>query len=170
MNAAIKQGMTKHARRWDRIISSPLQRCANFAQTLGQQHSLPVQLDARFKEMHFGRWEGRTASELMATDENALTQFWNDPVKNTPPDAEPLLVFQQRVLSAWADLLRDWQGEHILLITHGGVIRILLCHVQQHPIKQLMDIEVKHAALKQLRIEHSDTAANTQHTSTGLDD
>ncbi len=152
MNAAITREMTNHTQIWDRIISSPLQRCADFAHKLGQQQSLPVSLDTRFQEMHFGDWEGRTASELIATDENALTQFWNDPVQNTPPGAEPLLVFQQRILSAWADLLRDHRNECILLVTHGGVMRVLLCHVQQRPIKQLLEIEVKHAALKQLRI------------------
>jgi len=152
MNAATAQEMKNHSQRWHRIISSPLQRCADFAHKLGQKHSLPVSLDSRFKEMHFGRWEGYTAAELMSTDEDALTQFWNDPVQNTPPEAEPLLKFEQRVLSAWVDLLRDYQGERILLVTHGGVMRVLLCHVQQRPIKQLLEIEVKHAALKQLRI------------------
>ncbi len=160
MNAAITRETTNHTQIWDRIISSPLQRCADFAHKLGQQQSLPVSLDTRFQEMHFGDWEGRTASELMATDENALTQFWNDPVQNTPPGAEPLLTFNQRVLSAWADLLRNYRNERILLVTHGGVMRVLLCHVQQRPIKQLLDIEVKHAALKQLCIDHLDTTAN----------
>ncbi|VAX03287.1 Alpha-ribazole-5'-phosphate phosphatase [hydrothermal vent metagenome] len=160
MNTAIAQETTNHTQIWDRIISSPLQRCADFAHKLGQQQTLPVSLDTRFQEMHFGDWEGRTATELMATDEDALTQFWNDPVQNTPPGAEPLLVFQQRVLSAWADLLRNYRNERILLVTHGGVMRVLLCHAQQRPIKQLLDIEVKHAALKQLRIAPPDTAAN----------
>ncbi|NOX91727.1 MAG: alpha-ribazole phosphatase family protein [Gammaproteobacteria bacterium] len=152
MDAAIAQAMKNHSQTWNRIISSPLQRCADFAHKLGQQHSLPVNLDTRFKEIHFGCWEGRTAAELMSTDEDALTQFWNDPVQNTPPEAEPLLEFEQRVLLAWTDLLRDYRGERILLVTHGGVMRVLLCHVQQRPIKQLLEIEVKHAALKQLRI------------------
>lgn len=152
MDAVIEQKMLNNTRIWDCIISSPLQRCSAFAYKLGQQYSLPVNLDPRFKEMHFGCWEGRTAAELMNTDEDALTQFWNDPVQNTPPEAEPLLEFNQRVLSAWADLLRDYPSERILLVTHGGVIRLLLCHAQQRPIKQLLEIEVKHAALKQLRI------------------
>jgi len=152
MDAVIGKEMINGTRIWDRIISSPLQRCSAFAHKFGQQYSLPVHLDTRFKEMHFGCWEGRTAAELMSTDEDALTQFWNDPIQNTPPEAEPLLEFNQRVLSAWADLLRDYQGERILLVTHGGVIRVLLCHAQQRPIKQLLDIDVKHAALKQLRV------------------
>jgi len=161
MDAAIKQRMANHSQTWQRIVSSPLQRCANFAHKLGQQYSLPVSLDTRFKEMHFGLWEGRTAIELMNADENALTQFWNDPLQNTPPEAEPLLVFQQRVLAAWTDLLRDYPGERILLVTHGGVIRVVLCHVRQRPIKQLLNIEVKHAALKQLCINDRGVTENT---------
>jgi len=148
--------VSQQPQQWERIISSPLRRCADFAHKLGQQHTLPVSLEPRFKEMHFGDWEGRSAAELMTTDEEALTRFWNDPVQCTPPAAELLLDFERRVLSAWADLLRDYLGEKILLVTHGGVIRVLLCHLQQRPIKQLLEIEVKHAALKQLRIDHTE--------------
>ncbi len=37
--------------------------------------------------------------------------------------------------------------QHILLVTHGGVIRLLLCHLQQRPLSTLLDAEVKHGAL-----------------------
>lgn len=156
MSASVSQALEEGQIKWDRIISSPLQRCADFAHKLGEQHALPVSLEPRFKEMHFGDWEGRSAVELMATDEQALTQFWNDPLQFTPPAAEPLRDFERRVLSAWDELLRNYQSEKILLVTHGGVIRVLLCHVQQRPIQQLLSIEVKHAAFIPLRIAHTE--------------
>lgn len=140
---------------WDRIISSPLKRCADFACELGQQHSMPVSLDERFQEMHFGAWEGRSAAELMATDADALTHFWNDPLRYTPPQAEPLADFEARILSAWRDVVSRYVGEKILLVTHGGVIRILLCHVRQRPIECLLEFEVGHASIQRIHIEHT---------------
>lgn len=138
---------------WDHIISSPLQRCADFAQALGQRHAIPLTFDERLKEMHFGAWEGRSTDELMATDADALQQFWTDPVKYTPPDAESLTHFSTRVLLSWRDIVNRYSNQKVLLVTHGGVIRVLLCHIQQSPIKNLLEFEVKHAALQRIHVE-----------------
>ena len=43
---------------WDRLVSSPLKRCARFAEELGAQLGVPVQLDKDLQELHFGAWEG----------------------------------------------------------------------------------------------------------------
>jgi alpha-ribazole phosphatase len=148
----MREATVAHGSCWDHIITSPLKRCADFAHMLGQQHSLPLTLDERFKEMHFGTWEGRSASELMTTDADALTQFWNNPLRHTPPQAESLADFEARVLSAWRDIVTRCIGEKTLLITHGGVIRVLLCHIRQHPIERLLEFEVGHAAMQHIHI------------------
>lgn len=141
------------ARRWDHIISSPLIRCADFAYSLAAKHSIFIENDERIKEMHFGTWEGRTAVQLMDTEPDALSAFWNNPLQNTPPQAERLLDFQARVLSAWHDVIAQHRGQHTLLVTHGGVIRVILCHLQKHPVQRLLELEVKHASLKQINTE-----------------
>lgn len=64
---------------WDRLVSSPLQRCARFAEELGVRLALPVSLDPDLQELHFGAWEGQSAAALMATDAEALGRFWADP-------------------------------------------------------------------------------------------
>ncbi len=138
---------------WDHIISSPLIRCADFACSLATKHSILVEHDERIKEMHFGAWEGRTAVQIMDADPDALSDFWNDPLQNTPPQAERLLDFQARVLSAWHDIMVQHRGQHILLVTHGGVIRVILCHLQQRPLQRLLELEVGHASLKKINTE-----------------
>lgn len=137
---------------WDRVITSPLKRCADFANEFALQHSLPLTFDERIKEMHFGAWEGRTATELMAEDPTALALFWADADGHPPPAGEPLSRFQARVLAAWDSIVRSYTRQKILLVTHGGVIRILLCHVQQRPVGELLEIEIKHGALYTLRV------------------
>ncbi|HEY9145889.1 MAG TPA: alpha-ribazole phosphatase family protein [Thiobacillus sp.] len=138
--------------RWSRIVASPLRRCAEFAAALGQRRGLPCGFDARFQEMHFGDWEGRSAAELMTTDAAALTRFWNDPLGSGPPGAEPLPRFAARVLCAWHDLQACHPGEDILLVTHGGVMRVLLSHVLQRPIEGLLDFELAHGALRRVLV------------------
>jgi len=136
------------------VLSSPLARCAAFAQDYAQRHGLPLHFDARFQEMDFGAWDGCSAAEIAAADPGALENFWRDPVAFTPPQAEPLLSFQARVLAAWQELPARYPDQRVLLVTHGGVMRIILCHLQQRPLTELLSLSVPHAALHQAIVAH----------------
>lgn len=138
---------------WDRLISSPLQRCARFAAELGEQLNLPVQLETDLQELHFGVWEGQSAAALMETDAEALGLFWADPYSFTPPQGEPVSDFADRVLGAVARLHQAYAGERVLLISHGGVMRLLLAQARGLPREQLLHVEVAHAALFALSVE-----------------
>ena len=142
-----------NAPHYDAVLSSPLVRCAAFAQNYAHQQGLPLHYEARFKEMDFGAWDGCSAAEIAADDANALENFWRDPIACPPPQAEPLLSFQARVLVAWRELPVRYPGQRILLVTHGGVMRIILCHLQQRPLAELLSLSVPHAALHQLSVE-----------------
>ena len=142
---------------WDRIVASPLVRCAAFAQALAERRGIPLEIDARLREMHFGAWEGRTAVEIIAQDADALTRFWQDPAAYPPPDAEPLLAFQARVLQAWREIVRAGAAQRVLLVSHGGPIRVVLCDIKQHPVERLLELDVAHAALLAVRV-HGDGA------------
>jgi alpha-ribazole phosphatase len=138
---------------WDRLISSPLQRCARFAEELGSQLGLPVQLDKDLQELHFGAWEGQSAAALMDTDAEALGLFWADPYSFTPPQGERVEDFSTRVLAAVDRLHTTYAGERVLLISHGGVMRLLLAQARGLPREQLLNVEVGHGALFSLSVE-----------------
>lgn len=132
---------------WDRIVSSPLQRCARFAQVLAEQRGLPLSFEAGLQELHFGAWEGLSAAQLMQTDEAGLGLFWNDPYGFTPPDGEPMLDFSARIHAALSRLHLHYAGERLLLVVHGGVMRLLLAEARGLPREQLLQVEVGHGAL-----------------------
>ncbi|BAV76639.1 alpha-ribazole-5''''-phosphate phosphatase [Pseudomonas chlororaphis subsp. aurantiaca] len=138
---------------WDRLVSSPLQRCARFAEELGARLALPVTLEPDLQELHFGAWEGQSAAALMATDAEALGQFWADPYAFTPPQGEPVLAFSARVLGAVERLQQRHAGERVLLVSHGGVMRLLLAQARGLPREQLLNVEVAHGALFALTVE-----------------
>lgn len=138
---------------WDRLVSSPLQRCARFAEELGAQLAVPVQLDSDLQELHFGAWEGQSAAALMETDAQALGLFWADPYSFTPPQGEPVADFSARVLAALERLSASFPGERILLISHGGVMRLLLAQARGLPREQLLNVEVGHGAVFSLTLD-----------------
>ena len=137
---------------WDRLVSSPLQRCARFAEELGAQLKLPVTLEKDLQELHFGAWEGQSAAALMETDAEGLGLFWADPYRFTPPEGEPVSAFSDRVLGAVARLHQAYAGERVLLISHGGVMRLLLARARGLPREQLLNVEVGHGGLFSLYV------------------
>ncbi|MBF0162150.1 MAG: alpha-ribazole phosphatase family protein [Magnetococcales bacterium] len=138
---------------WNAIYSSPLQRCARFAQTLGEELSIPVHLEPRWQEMHFGRWEGRTSSALLQEEPHRLLQFWQDPLNHPPPEGEHLLDFQQRVQSGWEERLQQQHNSHLLVVAHSGVIRMMLGLVLQMPLQNLSRLVVEYASVSRVRID-----------------
>ncbi|USR41432.1 alpha-ribazole phosphatase family protein [Ectopseudomonas hydrolytica] len=137
---------------WDRLISSPLQRCARFAEEVAADQALPLHYEPGLQELHFGDWEGRSAAQLMETHAEALGQFWADPYTFTPPNGEPLLQFEARVLAALQGLALAHAGQRLLLITHGGVMRLLLARARGLPRQDLLQVNVGYAQRFRLRL------------------
>lgn len=127
---------------WSRIVSSPLQRCAGFAKVLAKQRAVPLQIDSRWRELHFGDWEARAVSAIA---EHELAAFWRDPVGSAPRGAEPLEALRARVLAAYADV--QAHGDDALVVTHGGPMRVLIAEARGWSLPRSLAIEVPHAAL-----------------------
>ena len=138
---------------WDRMVSSPLQRCARFAEELSARLSLPLHLEPDLQELHFGDWEGVSTAQLMETDAEGLGRFWENPYTFTPPNGEPVLAFSERVHGAVRRLQKAYDGERILLISHGGVMRLLLAEARGLPREQLLEVVVGHGGLFGVRVD-----------------
>ena len=57
------------------------------------------------------------------------------------------------MLAAVARLHAAYAGERVLLISHGGVMRLLLAQARGLPREQLLNVEVGHGALFSLSVE-----------------
>lgn len=141
---------------WQRVVSSPMQRCARFAAELAERHDKPITIIHEFREVHFGDWEGRAIADVWREEGNHVRRFFADPVNAAPPNGEPLAAFAQRVLAGWQQLLHEHRGEHVLLVAHGGTIRVLLAHVLAMPLSRIANLEVPYASASRIRIHHSE--------------
>ncbi|MGO1071183.1 histidine phosphatase family protein [Lysobacter sp. CA199] len=137
-------------REWDVIVSSPLQRCAAFAQELAQARGLPLALEPRLREYHFGAWQGMAVDVIAAEQGEALARFWADPVAHPPPGAERFADFAARLIAAADAIVREHAGQRVLAVSHGGVIRLLRCLAVGRRYTDLLNIDVAHASLHSL--------------------
>ena len=141
---------TAHQNSWQSVVSSPLARCADFAAEVSRGLGASLTIDDRLSELDFGDWEGQDPKRLMQTDPDGLRRFWQDPWSFTPPRAESLHAFEQRVCEAWKALSDRLAGQRVLVITHGGVIRLLLILAHGKPRSELLQLEVPHASLHRI--------------------
>lgn len=140
---------------WQVIVSSPLQRCAQFAETLAAQLQLPLIYQSGLQEMFFGDWEAQATADIYAHSPELLANFWQFPTRFTPPNAEPLTDFQLRVMNAITELqmvLLQHRWSHALVISHGGVIKLLKCLALQQDLNQLLSQEAALAELHAFQI------------------
>jgi len=132
---------------WTRVVSSTLQRCARFAHELAHERGVPLQLDARLAEYHFGDWQGVPIETLAQEQGDALGRFWADPVAHPPPGGETFAQFRARLSTAMDDIAATATQERVLVVTHGGAIRLLRCIAEQRGFGDMAGIDVPHASL-----------------------
>ena len=126
----ISQALCNENIPFDHIISSPLRRCADLADLLKEaQPTAKVSIDNQIQEMSFGTLDGK-AFETIKDQWSLLDAFWQDPAKNTLPQGESLSNFQQRITSAWSEIIKT-ENSNTLIIAHGGVIRMILAEALQ---------------------------------------
>lgn len=85
-------------------------------------------IDERFGEQSFGDWQGRTWSEMEATDPETYFSFWEDPVRNRTPNGESFADQIARVGQAIDEYTAAHAGRDIVCVSHGGTVRAALAH------------------------------------------
>jgi len=138
---------------WSRVVSSPLIRCSAFAEELAGRHDLPFSIEDRFKEVGFGRWEGKTPDEIIELWPEEYEAFYRDPVLHRPEGAEHLKDFFSRVGAGLGDLTEEYFGQHVLVVAHAGVIRAALAHALGAEPGCMYRFKIPNAGISRLRHE-----------------
>lgn len=113
----------------DRVLSSPLSRCLEFAETYSASKSLPLETPSNLKEMNFGDWDGKSYDVLWQMPKPNIGDFWQSPELYAPPNGESLVEFQSRVITWWQQMLAEKFEGNSLVVTHAGVIKQIIASV-----------------------------------------
>lgn len=133
-------------RRYDIVWTSPLARCRAFAEEWADTHNLPLQVLDTLAERDWGLWDGLTLETVQRKWPIELEAYLADPFGVTPPEAEPLMDFRQRVMQALRTVAMGG-GERVLIVTHGGVIKMAAQQVLGFPDQQLFNFGIEYAGL-----------------------
>lgn len=122
----------------DRIVSSDLSRCVDLAQRVSDATGVPFSTTRQLREQSMGDWEGRTWQDLTEEFGPAVNDYWDDYVNSRPPCGESLGDAATRIRAWWEEATAQHDGSRLLLVTHSGVIRILLCEALGLPLEDAL--------------------------------
>lgn len=137
---------------WSAIISSPLQRCRAFAEKLSAARDIPLHIDQNWQEIDYGDWDGLPLQEWREVAAPQFKEFRNNLAKLVPPGGEAYLPFRDRVLAALQNLAQKPDGSHVLLITHGGVMRVVLPTVLGMPLNRTNPLHIPFACFSRIEL------------------
>lgn len=104
------------------VYASSLSRAAESARILVPDR--PIEIEADFREVDFGRWEGLTREEIAAVDPELFAIWQRDLARFDYPGGERRADFRARIARG-LDRLRTSGAGSALVVAHKGVVRTL---------------------------------------------
>lgn len=135
-------------------VSSDLSRTMATAAVLPSGDTLPP--DPALRELNFGDWDGRTATEISQSDGDYARAFWETPGDLSPPNGESWNAFQSRIDGAIDGLIAAHTGRDLLVVAHFGVITATLRRAASIPAKSALAFRIDPLSLTV--IDHFDAA------------
>jgi alpha-ribazole phosphatase len=140
-------------RRPTALYASPLRRAMETAEIVAGSVSLPVMTESGLREMALGSWEGRTVPEIRAASPGAYEAWLKDPQAHPAPGGERLEAFADRVVAAFERLRAAHHGGDVILVSHGGPIKALLCHILGLEMRALFRMKQDNTALSAVEVD-----------------
>jgi probable phosphoglycerate mutase len=107
------------------VLTSPLRRALQTATLVAEATGAPLHVRKGLIETDFGAWEGLTFPEARDRDPQ-LHAEWLGSEEVAPPGGESFAAVGRRVAAELADVLRDYPGATLVLVSHVTPIKMLL--------------------------------------------
>jgi len=140
------------------VYCSDLVRTTKGAEILARSKGIPVYPCQALREKKFGAWEGLTYEEVAASFPRDWEAWLADPAGSRPLGGETFREVEQRVLQELSLILKDHWGQEVVILSHGGTNRVILCYALRLDLKHIFRIEQKYAALNIIDFFENDIA------------
>jgi alpha-ribazole phosphatase len=135
----------------DAIYSSPLKRASESAQIVSSINNKKVTHLSGLRELSFGKWEGKTAAELIQMKDAKFLK-WSRANWVTPPGGESLAAFRKRIKAAMSEIIRKNKGKRVAIVSHGGAIKMMIFEALKLPLRSLWSFRIDPASISLLTI------------------
>lgn len=128
--------------RFNKIFSSPLSRTMCTAETIATNAAMPIIESPELAEINLGDWDGLSFARIKTDFPDAYHRRGQDIAGFRPPGGESFLDLKERV-KPFIDSLEE-QELPTLLVTHAGVIRIIMHLALDFPLEHIFRIKPAH--------------------------
>lgn len=133
------------------VVSSGLARTEHMAACLRAARPLGRIDDPVLRELERGEWAGSLPAELEARWPGAWASWFENPSRLRPPGGESLSDLLERVRPRVEHWARLHAGRALAVVTHGWVVRVLVCHALEAPLDVAPRLDVRTGDITVLR-------------------
>ncbi len=119
------------------VYSSDLRRTHKGAQEIAGLHGLVPEPFKELREISVGKWEGLTIDEVNEKYPGEIDYRFKNIEASRVEGGETIEEVHNRVIPKFTTLALKHLGEMIVIVAHGGVNRIILCHLLGIPWKNI---------------------------------
>ena len=109
--------------------ASDLSRALETAEIITGHHGLEVNTVPELRETNFGLWEGLTYGEIDKQFHEVMQVWYDNPRDTKIPGGESLGEVADRCSKGLNLILNHNRGSNVLVVAHGGIIRIIVATV-----------------------------------------
>ena len=113
---------------FDQIYSSDSLRAKQTAEAITQFSGNEMKIDLRLREKNLGVFEGLTSEEARERHPEVFRLFKTEGSKYVIDEGESTQQLQDRALEIVEEIRIKHPEERVLLVTHGGFIRVVMKH------------------------------------------
>lgn len=129
------------------VYCSDLGRAIRSAEIIAAPFGLKPVIIRGLRERSFGIWEGMTFTEIRENYPEEFGLWAENPLKYSPPGGENTSEVRDRAIGAFNAIIEKHAGDYVAVVAHGGINRIILCHVLGAPLEHIFRIEQDYAAV-----------------------
>lgn len=135
----------------DLIVTSPLVRARQTAELMAAGlDGVSIIEDPAIAEVMYGRWEGMVYHDLI--NDPYYVEYRKAPLQHPTPGGETIKQVQERGVEAVTRVLADHPGARIMFVSHGDIIRTVLCHFLGLELSHFHRLRVDNASISTVQI------------------
>lgn len=131
---------------FDRVLCSALERAQHTARLVLAARNIPLHTTPLLNEMFFGDWEMRHHKDLAQEDAENYAAWCADWQNTIPTNGEGFQIFSQRVQQFIAELSAYRTHQNVLVVSHQGVLSLLIASLLNMPPASLWHFRVEQGA------------------------
>ena len=137
------------------IWVSPLLRARETAAPSERVTGLTARVDSRLREIHFGRGEGLTETEIKQSFPQAFAAFEADPAVHYLPGGEDPREVALRAIECFREVETMHPRGRVLVVTHNTLIRVALCQLLGVPLSKYRTVfpTIANGALSEIGLQ-----------------